>query len=117
MGDRGSKSDIILSICKRTTSRRFFSIWKYCKVYSSRRETGSWGDAEKSLSKTCRFQYTRSLFHTRAVAYNNINKYSTLDALLYPYPPPIYPTITSSSSGMGGGLPAGGPEIYAEFLL
>jgi len=39
MGNRGSKSDSI--ICKRATSRWFFSYYS-CKVYSSRRETDSW---------------------------------------------------------------------------
>jgi hypothetical protein len=42
IGYRGSKSEFIF--CKRATSRWFFSItshW-YCKVYSSRRETGYW---------------------------------------------------------------------------
>jgi hypothetical protein len=29
-------------ICKRATSRWFFSYYNNCKVYSSHRETGSW---------------------------------------------------------------------------
>jgi hypothetical protein len=43
MGDRGSKSDMV---CKRATSRRFFSLYS-CKVYSSHRETGSWEKLSK----------------------------------------------------------------------
>jgi hypothetical protein len=52
MGDRGSKSD---SVCKRATSRRFFSynniIYLTVKVYSSHRETGSWKKLSNSRLK------------------------------------------------------------------
>ena len=45
IGNRGSKSDLV---CKRATSIRLFSItYLYCKMYSSRRETGYW---EKIIS-------------------------------------------------------------------
>jgi hypothetical protein len=54
MGDRGSKSD---SVCKRATSRRFFSVYGRCKVYSSRREIRFLRESKIILIKKVNIEY------------------------------------------------------------